>query len=86
MKNCVVCKSQTETKYLDFSFKFNNKKYTIPKIKHEVCCQCGEKFIDEETSNFIDKWVKENVYKKHVFNINEIHLELNNLINYKMTT
>ncbi|WP_419763389.1 YgiT-type zinc finger protein [Desulforamulus ruminis] len=65
MKNCVICKGQIQTKYLDFIFKFNNQKYTIPKIKHEVCSQCGEKFIDEETNILIDKWVEENVYKKH---------------------
>ncbi|SHK41664.1 YgiT-type zinc finger protein [Desulforamulus aeronauticus] len=70
MEKCVICDGIIEIKNLDFTFSFDRKKYTIPNIRHEVCSQCGEKFIDEETSKFIDKWTEENVYKNHKFNIN----------------
>ncbi len=60
MGKCILCKKGTfKTEYHPFTFKINGRTYTIPNIKHEVCSNCGEKLIEEETKKYIDEWIKE---------------------------
>ncbi|TEB12893.1 hypothetical protein Psfp_03631 [Pelotomaculum sp. FP] len=53
--SCINCKTKTIIEYKNYSFWESGGKHTISNLKFYVCPECGEEYIDSETSRIIDR-------------------------------
>jgi YgiT-type zinc finger domain-containing protein len=56
ISTCVTCGSKSLTSIMEsMEIEENGKKFTVEKIPAQKCTQCGEIYIDEAASKYIDK-------------------------------
>lgn len=56
LSQCVTCGNKTLSSIMEsMEIEEKGKKFTIEKIPAQKCTQCGEIYIDEAASKYIDK-------------------------------
>lgn len=57
--NCFVCKGELKEKKVNYFVDLDNTIIIIKEVPAKVCCQCGEKYFDDKTSENIEKIVNQ---------------------------
>lgn len=57
--NCFVCKGELKEKKVNYFVDLDNTIIIIKEVPAKVCCQCGEKYFDDKTSENIEKMVNQ---------------------------
>ena len=57
--NCFVCKGELKEKKVNYFVDLDSTIIIIKEVPAKVCCQCGEKYFDDKTSENIEKMVNQ---------------------------